>query len=158
IAFFSSADTPVSVALAVDTSSSMRSKIGEVVAATSAFARSSNPDDELFVVEFNDRVRDALAAHQFIRAADVHALANAVSALNPDGRTALYDGIDGALDRVEAGTRPRKLVIVISDGGDNASVARLDQVLARARHSDVAIYTVGVFAEDDLDRNPGVLK
>src|SRR4029077_18563343 len=59
---------------------------------------------------------------------------------------------------LNSGTRARKVLIVISDGGDNASDAKLEQVLARARDSNAAIYTIGVFDSDDMDKNPGVLK
>ena len=56
------------------------------------------------------------------------------------------------------GTRPRKLLVLISDGGDNASHTTLEKVLARARQSNAAIYTIGLYDPEDSDRNPGVLK
>jgi VWFA-related protein len=62
------------------------------------------------------------------------------------------------LEHLANGTRGRKVLIVVSDGGDNASEARLDAVLARARDSNAAIYTIGIYDADDLDRNPRVLK
>jgi VWFA-related protein len=65
--------------------------------------------------------------------------------------------MDG-LDHLATGSRPRKVLVVISDGGDNASDATLDAVLARARASNAAIYTIGIFDPDDMDKNPGVLK
>jgi Ca-activated chloride channel homolog len=154
---FTNEDTPVSVGLVVDNSSSMRHKLGEVVAAALAFARHSNPDDELFTLEFNDGVTDALPGRQ-LRADDLTALERVLTALVPEGRTALYDALIAGLDRLAAGTRPRRVLVLISDGGDNASTATLDQVLARARASNVTIYTIGVFDGDDPDANPGVLK
>ena len=78
--------------------------------------------------------------------------------MRPDGRTALYDAVLAGIDQLARGSRARKVLVVISDGGDNASEATLDTVLARARESNAAIYTIGVFDADDLDRNPGVLK
>src|SRR5262245_58877901 len=158
IKLFTSEDTPVTVGLVIDTSGSMRPKIGEVVAAAMAFARASNPDDELFAIRFNDNVADALTDRPFLPAGDVKALEAAMTALLPDGRTALYDGIMAGLDHLALGSRPRKVLIVMSDGGDNASDATLDGVLKRARDSNAAIYTLGLFTDDDLDRNPGVLK
>jgi VWFA-related protein len=158
VALFTNEDTPVSVALVIDNSSSMRGKLGEVIAAAVAFARSSNPQDELFAVEFNDDVKDALPNRSYLLASDVVGLQTAVGALIPQGRTALYDGLIAALDRLEHGTRARKVVILISDGGDNASSTTLDQVLARAHRSNASIYTIGLFSEGDPDSNPRVLK
>src|SRR5204863_7869243 len=121
---------------------SMRSKVGEVVAASLAFARFSNPNDELFAIRFNDDVAEMVRGRKFLLAADLEALQQAVSSVIPEGRTALYDALLAGLDHVNEGTRPRKVLIVISDGGDNASRATLDRVLARTRISNAAIYTI----------------
>jgi Ca-activated chloride channel family protein len=158
ITLFSNDDTPVSVGLIIDNSGSMRAKIGEVVAATVAFAKLSHPEDELFALAFSDQVQEALKERAFLLAADIAALEQAVSSLRPDGQTALYDAVLAGLERLDEGSRARKVLIVISDGGDNASRATLDQVLARARQSDATIYTIGLFEPDGLDANPGVLK
>jgi VWFA-related protein len=158
IELFSSEDTPVTIGLVIDASGSMRPKIGEVVAASMAFARASNPQDELFAVRFSDDVAETVPDRPFLLASDLGALESAVTSIRPDGRTALYDGIMAALDHLALGSRPRKALIVISDGGDNASVATLDGVLKRARYSNAAIYTIGVYDDDDIDKNPRVLK
>jgi VWFA-related protein len=158
IELFSAEDTPVTVGLVIDASGSMRPKIGEVVAGTMAFAKASNPQDELFAVRFNDDVADAVTDRRFLLASDLGDLESAITSVRPDGRTALYDGVMAGLDRLALGSRPRKVLLVISDGGDNASEATLERVLKRARASNVAIYTIGLFDENDLDRNPGVLK
>ena len=161
IDLFSHEDTPVSVGVIIDNSASMGPKIGEVVAATLAFARSSHPEDELFTLSFNDRVQEAheaLKNRAFLPASDVAALERAVSSLRPEGRTALYDAVMAGLDRLDEGSRSRKVLIVMSDGGDNASRATLDQVLERARRSGATVYTIGLFEPGDPDANPGVLK
>jgi len=158
LTLFSNEDTPVSVGLVVDSSSSMRPKMGFVVAAAVAFAKSSNPHDELFALAFNDRVHETLAGHRFLLASDIASLERAVSSLRPEGRTSLYDAIMAGLDRLDEGSQARKVLIVLSDGGDNASRASLDQVLERARRSDAAIYTIGLFDRGDPDANPAVLK
>jgi Ca-activated chloride channel family protein len=158
IQLFTTEDTPVTVGLIVDGSSSMRGRLGEVVAASLAFAKSSNPNDELFAIRFNDDVREAVLNHRFLLASDLIALERALSSLVPEGRTALYDALIAGLDHVNEGTRPRKVMVVISDGGDNASRATLDQVLARARTSNAAIYTIGIYEDDDPEKNPGALK
>jgi Ca-activated chloride channel family protein len=72
--------------------------------------------------------------------------------------TALYDAVAEALTRLEKGSRGKKALIVISDGGDNASKRGLDGVLTIAQRSSALIYTVGIFGESDPDRNPGVLR
>jgi len=157
VSLFSSEDTPVSVAVVVDDSGSMRGKIGYVSAAATVFARSSNPDDELFVIEFNDRVREPVAGGA-VRASDPQALEEALLAMRPDGQTALYDALLAALDRLELADHPRKVILLISDGGDNASRARLGDVLARARRSNVTIYAIGLFDRGAPDTNPDVLQ
>jgi VWFA-related protein len=158
VELFTNEDTPVTVGLVLDTSSSMRSKLGQVIVATMRFATSSHPQDELFVIQFNDDARHALRDHRFLLASDGAALESALSSLVPEGRTALYDALIAGLDHLDQGTRARKILIAISDGGDNASRARLDHVLERARKSNATIYTIGIFDKDDPDRNPGVLK
>jgi VWFA-related protein len=158
IEIFTNQDAPATVGLVIDASSSMRNKMGEVQAAALAFARSSNPEDELFALRFNDDVDDAVPGRKFLLAEDVDAIGAAIGKLKPDGQTALYDALLEGLERLDSATRARKALVVISDGGDNASQAKLADVLARARRSNAAIYTVGVFERDDDDRNPGVLK
>src|SRR5262249_15155513 len=115
IALFSNEDTPVTIGLVLDDSGSMHSKVGEVVAAATAFARSSKPHDELFVIDFNDDVH-AAPPGQFIDASRGSDLLAALARLRPEGQTALYDALMAALDRLEYGSRPRKVLVVISDG------------------------------------------
>ena len=158
IDLFTDQDAPVTIGLIIDASGSMRMKMGEVVAASVAFAKTSNPEDELFALQFNDDVRDALPERKLLLAADVDALGASIRAIKPDGQTALYDALIEGLDRLASGSRARKVLVVISDGGDNASAATLDQVLARARKSSAEIYTIGLFDDADEDSNPRVLK
>ena len=158
IGLFSNEETPATIGLIVDSSGSMRPRLADVRTAVMAFATSSNPLDELFAIRFNDDVRDAVPDHRFLPASNLDGLDAALAALIAQGRTALYDALIAGLDRLEEGTRPRKALVLISDGGDNASRASLDNVLARARQSNAAIYAIGIFDDDDLDRNPGVLK
>jgi Ca-activated chloride channel family protein len=157
IALFSSEDTPVSLALVLDDSGSMRGKLADVVAASLAFARSSNPADEIVVIEFNDSVRYALGGRR-IAASDIPDLEAALRTLVPQGRTALYSALIDGLDHLEKSRLSRKALVLLSDGGDNASRATLDQVLSRARASSVTIYAIGFFDKDDPDRNDRVLK
>jgi len=158
IALFSDDDSPVSVGLVIDNSASMRPKMGEVIAATLEFARMSNPSDELFALSFNDSVQEVLHDRRFLMADDAAELEKAVSAMRPEGQTALYDAVMAGIDRLAEGSRPRKVLVVLSDGGDNASHTTLEDLLARARQSDATIYTIGLFDGADRDRNPGVLQ
>src|SRR5579872_4124800 len=107
VELFTAEDTPVVIGLVIDASASMRTKMGEVVAASLAFARASNPQDEVFALVFNDTVQDVLPGGM-LTADDVHALETALDAVRPDGRTALYDGLMAGLERAEASSRARK--------------------------------------------------
>ena len=157
IKHFSHADIPVTVGLVIDNSGSMRPKRHDVIAAALAFARSSNSQDQMFVVNFNERVSFGLPGT--IPFTDqVAQLEVALSRTNSDGQTALYDAVAAGLDHLKRGNRDKKVLIVISDGGDNTSKHTLPQIMAMARQSDAIIYTIGIFDEQDEDRNPHVLK
>jgi len=158
IDLFTNQDTPVTVGLIIDASGSMAHKIGEVTAAALAFARRSNPDDKLFAIRFNDDVLAVAGDGETVRAGDPEALRGVLESIRPIGRTALYDALMAGFDRVDRASPARKILILISDGGDNASLATQDAVLQRARKSNVSIYTIGLFDAMDPDRNPRLLK
>jgi VWFA-related protein len=156
IAMFQQGDTPISVGLIVDHSKSMGPQLPDVAAAVSSFARSGNPRDEMFVVDFNDDVSvELLDGNPFTD--DPKELAKAVSAVRARGRTALYDAVAEGLLHLQLGHYERKALIIISDGGDNASVQGFAQVLALAQTSQVVIYSLGLIS-DDGDVNPAVLR
>ncbi len=157
IRVFDHEDVPVAVGLVVDNSGSMGRKRKDVTAAALAFVRSSNPRDEMFIVNFNERVSFGLPDTQLFSASAAE-LEGALNGVPANGRTALYDAIEAGLDHLKKATLDKKVLIVISDGGDNASHHKLGQVLDDAGRSDAIIYTVGLFDEDDEDRNPGVLR
>jgi Ca-activated chloride channel homolog len=157
IKHFSHEDIPVTVGLVIDNSGSMRPKRHDVIAAALAFAHFSNPQDQIFVVNFNERVSFGLPST--IPFTDqVAQLEVALSRIDADGQTALYDAVAAALEHLKQGNRDKKVLIVISDGGDNASQRNLTQIMSMAQQSDAIIYTIGIFDEDDEDRNPHVLK
>ncbi len=157
INFFSHEDIPVTVGLVVDNSGSMRPKRPEIIAAALAFARSSHPEDQMFVVNFNERVSFGLPDNTPFTDKGAQ-LVVALSKIAPDGRTALYDAVAAALEHLKKGNRDKKVLIVVSDGGDNASKHTLAQIMTMAGQSDAIIYTIGIYDEDDPDRNPRVLK
>jgi len=157
IKYFSHDDIPVTAGLVIDNSGSMQRKRAEVIAAALAFARSSNPQDQMFVVNFNEHVRFALPGDRLFTD-QVSELEVALSRINTNGQTALYDAVAAALEHLKKGNRDKRVLIVISDGGDNASRHKLAQIMAMAQRADAIIYTIGLFDDADEDRNPQVLK
>jgi len=154
---FSHGDIPVTVGLVIDNSGSMRPKRSEVIAAALAFARASNAKDQMFVVNFNERVFFGLPANTAFTNSGTQ-LEIAMSQFAAQGMTALYDAAAAGLEHLKKGNRDKKVLIVISDGGDNASRHTLAQIMTQAKQSEAIIYTIGIFDKDDLDRNPRVLK
>jgi Ca-activated chloride channel homolog len=157
VRLFRHEDIPVTVGLVVDHSGSMRRKLTDVIAAARTFVESSSPDDQMFVVNFNEKVTLGLpgALPLTNRPED---LASAIASVPATGMTALYDAIFEARKRLETGIREKKVLIVISDGGDNASRHTLAEVLKMAGQSTTLVYTIGIFDNEDADRNPDVLR
>ncbi|HUL35585.1 MAG TPA: VWA domain-containing protein [Candidatus Eisenbacteria bacterium] len=157
VSVFNEEDRPVTVGLVLDSSGSMQTKRAEVAKAAKDFLESSNPDDQIFVVNFNNTARLGLPSD--VSFTDkVQELEAAVSRGVPEGETALYDAIVLAMQHLKTGNRDRKALVIVSDGGDNASVAGLSHVLELARRSSTIIYTIGIFDEGQSDTNPKVLK
>lgn len=157
VAFFEHEDTPVTVGLVLDSSGSMVRRRDSVIAAGMAFAASSNPADELFTINFNEHVWPGLVGRDFT--SDRDTLRAALDRSTARGRTAFLDALAAALRHVEKGHAPRKVLVVVSDGGDNASRTTADEVLDTALRTDVVIYTVGIIdRDDDEDANPKLLR
>jgi Ca-activated chloride channel family protein len=127
LTIFEQGDTPVTVGLVVDHSRSMGSKLPDVVIAVSTFAHSSNSQDEMFVVDFNDDVSIELMKGKPF-SSDAKDLEQAIAAVSARGRTALYDAVNEGLNHLQYGRWGKKALIVISDGGDNASHLKYSQV------------------------------
>jgi VWFA-related protein len=154
---FANIDVPVTVGLVVDDSGSMRLKRPEVVMAGLSFAKQSNPEDQFFVVNFNNRVFFGLPP-SLAFTDQLQRLRSALYFGRPSGQTALYDAIAAALHHLEASDREKRTLIVVSDGGDNASYTSLKEVLSLAQASRATIYTVGLLDPFDQDINPKVLR
>jgi Ca-activated chloride channel homolog len=154
ISLFQREDTPVTVGLVIDHSRSMGPKLAEVATAIISFAQSSNPQDEMFVVNFNDDVSfELLDGKSFTH--DRAELASAISGVSADGRTALYDAVYEGLNHLQFAHGDKKALVVVSDGGDNASKHKYADVLALARQSQTVIYSIGLVGapnEEDQDR------
>src|SRR5579863_5863114 len=156
IKHFSHDDIPVTVGLVIDNSGSMRPKRSDVISAALAFVHSSNPEDQVFVVNFNEHVSLGLPANAAFTS-NAGQLETALSRHAISGMTALYDAIATGLEQLQKGKWDKKVLIVVSDGGDNASKRNLAQVLSMVNQSNAVIYTLGIFDETDEDRNPRVL-
>lgn len=157
IRHFSHEDSPVTVGLVIDNSSSMARHRDDVIAAALAFTDSRNSQDQAFVVKFNERVTFGLPPDMPFTDQKLR-LRQALSGIVASGETALYDGIAAALDHLKQSTRDKRVLILISDGGDNASVHTSAQVINMAQHSTAIIYVIGIFDEEDDDRNPAILR
>jgi Ca-activated chloride channel family protein len=157
IRLFRHEDIPVTAGLVVDHSGSMQNKIADVIQAAMAFVRSSNDRDQMFVVNFNEHVTLGLPESTPFtdRAEDMQ---SAILKAPLAGQTALYDALDVALDRVRSGDRAKKVLVVISDGGDNVSKIALPQILKKASDSNAVVYAIGIFDKEDPDQNPAVLR
>lgn len=158
ITFFNGEDVAVAVGLVIDNSSSMIARRGMVLAGARAFADSSHPEDELFTVVFNEHVRMGLPDG----VAYTHSKEQVVAALSrfpAGGKTAIYDAVIAALDHLQQSALQKKVLIVLSDGEDNASDATREQMLARANESDALIYTVARTGGDTPNGgDPGLMK
>lgn len=158
IDFFSGEDSPFTVGFLVDSSGSMREGRERVIAAATAFAEASNSQDEIFALAFNEYVRSALPPSMpFTSDAGIFRVALA-GAMGAQGRTAMYDAISNGLSYIAKGHHPRRLLVVVGDGGDNASTKTFDEVLKEAQSSNAAIYTVGIIDPLVRDADPGLLK
>lgn len=156
VSLFQRGDTPVTVGLIVDHSRSMGPKLPEVADAVSAFAQSSNPQDEMFVVDFNDDVSvELMEGKPFTN--DPTELAKAVFSVHARGRTALYDAVAEGLIHLQLAHWDKKALIIVSDGGDNASQQKFAQVLALAQQSQVLIYSIGLIGATE-EVNPEILR
>lgn len=157
IQFFTSEDRPATIGLLVDSSGSMAGRGGDVAAAAAAFAEMRHPLDEFFTVNFNERAWPGLPPNVAFTD-DVEQLGAALVAAPAAGMTALYDALDRGLHHLQYGTRDRQALIIVSDGGDNASVQTFDVVLDHARQSDAVVYAVTLYDPDNRDARPAVLK
>lgn len=158
VKFFSDTDTPVTVGLLVDGSASMYGNRTLAVAGAAQFVNASGKDDELFALAFNENVTPALSLEMpFTRDAGVlrEGLERSIIAR---GRTALYDAISAGVDYLSRGTRERKALVVLSDGGDNASRTSRERAVRKALESNAVIYTIALIEPGTRGTNPRLLE
>jgi VWFA-related protein len=156
---FSAEEVPATVGFLIDNSNSMRPNRERVVASTESFVKSSHPKDEIFVLTFNDIVRRAWPP-SIIEDMNPAAFASAMNEqVVANGMTAIYDGIVAGLDYLSRARHTRQVLILASDGGDNASRARLEDVLRAVHESDATIYSVALIDRVvPRDANPKLLR
>jgi VWFA-related protein len=141
--------------LVIDNSGSMREKRAQVNEAAITFVKTSNPRDEAFVVNFNDEYYLDLN-EDFT--SDQKELNEALSRIDSRGSTALYDAIIGSLDHLKKGHKDKRVLLVITDGDDDASRKTFEYTIKVAQQSDAAIYAIGVFSEDDRKHSKGMVR
>jgi Ca-activated chloride channel homolog len=138
-------DVPVSMGIIVDNSGSMTSKRAKVAAAALDLVKQSNPDDEVFIVNFND---DAHFDQPLT--SDIKKLQAALARMEARGGTAMRDALSKSIDYVKRnGKRDKKVLVVVTDGNDNSSDISLEQLLRQAQSSDVLIYSIGLLNEEE---------
>ena len=153
VALFVPTEAPVTVGLLVDDSGSMQGVREQVTAAAGAFAANSLAQDELFALTFTGETRPVLPPTQPFTPDGV-LLQDALRAVRRTrGRTAVYDAIIAGLAHAAQGRHPGKVLVLVSDGGDNASRQTFDEVRQAAQRADTVIYTVAIV--DPLERDTG---
>jgi Ca-activated chloride channel homolog len=146
IKIFRREDVPVSMGILVDNSGSMNDKRSRVAAAALALVKASNPDDEVFIVNFND---DPYLDQSFTH--DAKKLEEALSRIDARGGTAMRNAISGALDYMKTDAKlDKKVLVVVTDGNDNASgETTLEQLIRKVRDSGVLVYSIGLLSEEE---------
>jgi Ca-activated chloride channel family protein len=155
VQFFTRDEMPATIGLLLDSSTSMRGRREHVNAAAAALVELRHPLDELFTLHFNEAAWPGLPPGVDFTA-DGEQLRAALDAPS-QGMTALYDALARGLAHVRKGTRDRKALIVISDGGDNASSHTLPTVVEHARQTGAVVYPVRFTDPDNRDARPQVL-
>jgi Ca-activated chloride channel homolog len=155
---FDDKDIPVSLGLMIDNSSSMSFRHDDVLEAAKKLALFSNPKDEIFVAHFYDRVTFNLSLSESAFVRDLQRLKDAVSDVSKTGRTALYDAVFAGLEHLKQSALTKKVLVLISDGGDNASKHTLDEALEMAKASSSLVYSVGIFDDRNKQRRPEILE
>ncbi|MCS7025679.1 MAG: VWA domain-containing protein [Bryobacteraceae bacterium] len=137
---FSSEDAPLSVGLVFDASGSMSNKLGKARQAAAQFFKIANPEDEFFLVQFNDRAELMVPFTH-----NTEEIQNRLTFTQAKGRTALLDAVYLAIHQMKKAKNPRKAILVLSDGGDNSSRYTESEIRNLVREADVQIYAMGIF-------------
>ena len=145
IKVFKREDVPVSMGLVVDNSGSMRDKRAKVEAAAITLVKDSNPQDEVFIVNFND---EAFLDKDFTN--NVKDLQEGLARIDSRGGTAMRDAIRMSIDHLkEKAKKDKKVLVVVTDGNDNSSLISLENLVKTSQDTGVLIYTVGLLSEEE---------
>jgi Ca-activated chloride channel homolog len=142
---FSREDAPVSVGLLFDVSGSMRNKIKKATEAAGAFFKTSNPQDEFFLIEFSDRPKLKVPF-----TSDPNDIYDEIARTRPFGRTSLLDAIYLAMVTMKQAHNSRKALVIVSDGGDNRSRHTEREIKNEMLESDLQVYAMGIFDPADV--------
>ena len=138
-------DVPVSLGIIIDNSGSMRDKRVKVETASADLVKASNPQDQVFVVNFND---EAYLDVPFTN--DIKKLEQGLARIDSRGGTAMRDAISMSIDYMkENGKKDKKVLLVVTDGNDTASTGTLEKLVAKAQKSEVLIYAIGLLNEEE---------
>jgi len=140
VTHFAMDDEPLAVGLVFDTSGSMGSKLRKSRTAAGAFFDTANPEDEFFLVEFNEQPKLVVPL-----TVNFEEIQNQLTFSQSRGRTALLDAVMLALHEMKKSSKQRKALLIISDGGDNCSRYSEAELRNAVRESDVLIYAMGIF-------------
>jgi Ca-activated chloride channel family protein len=143
---FKREDVPVSMGLVIDNSGSMRDKRPRVNEAALTLVQTSNPNDEAFVVNFND---DYYLDLDKDFTSSIPELKEALERIDARGSTAFYDALIGSMDHAKKGHKDKKVLLAVTDGEDNASRNTLEKTIREIQKSNVVIYTIGLFSDED---------
>ena len=155
LSFFSRDDIPVTMGLVIDNSGSMREKRDQVNAAAMTFVRTSNPQDEAFVVNFNDEYYLDTDGDFTSDQANLH---DALSRIDTRGSTALYDAVIGSLAHLKKGHKDKRVLLLVTDGEDTASEKTFEDTIKAAEESNATIYAIGVYSQDDLEHDKKMVR
>ena len=140
VRYASNVDEPISLVVVLDASASMASKLQEARKAFTELVNASNPQDDFGLIIIGDKPRVAL--HFDDSASNIQ---NAADALQPDGATALWDGMYLGVKELKNSRHERKAMVVISDGGDNHSRYSVSELRSLLKEADVGVYAIGMF-------------
>src|SRR6202795_165573 len=146
LSIFKREDIPVSMGLVIDNSGSMRDKRPRVNEAALTLVQSSNPQDEAFVVNFND---DFYLDLDKDFSSSIPELKEALERIDSRGSTALYDAIIGSLDHLKKGVKEKKVLLIVTDGEDNTSRNSLEKTLREIQKTSTVIYTIGLLGQEN---------
>ncbi|HEY7185402.1 MAG TPA: VWA domain-containing protein [Vicinamibacterales bacterium] len=158
VSFFAEQDAPATIGLLIDSSGSMVENRSRVIAAIETMALASHPEDEFLPLAFNERVTAALPPDRLFTSDPVELRTSLTRNLRAYGRTAFHDALAEALERLSHGTHERRALIILSDGGDNASRRPFNEVLQLVQASNVVIYSVALIDPLSRDQNPKGLR